>query len=51
VHLLGRLHGIATPVNEALRQTANRMAVEGLAPGSIPLAEIQHLVDNLHATT
>jgi 2-dehydropantoate 2-reductase len=49
--LLGRFHRIATPVNEALRRTANRMAVEGLAPGSIPLAEIQHLVDNLHATT
>ena len=38
--LLGRLHGIATPVNELLQSTANRMAAEGLEPGSIPAAEL-----------
>ena len=38
--LLGRLHGIATPVNELLRSTANRMVVDKLAPGSIPAADL-----------
>ena len=38
--LLGRLNGIATPVNELLQSTANRMAAEGLTPGSIPAAEL-----------
>jgi len=38
--LLGRLHGVATPVNELLQSTANRMAAEGLEPGSIPAAEL-----------
>jgi 2-dehydropantoate 2-reductase len=34
--LLGRLHQIPTPANELLQATANRMAAEGIAPGSIP---------------
>ena len=38
--LLGRLHKIATPVNELLRTTANRMAADGIAPGSIPAADL-----------
>jgi 2-dehydropantoate 2-reductase len=38
--LLGRLHGIATPVNALLQSTANRMAAEGLEPGSLPAAEL-----------
>jgi 2-dehydropantoate 2-reductase len=38
--LLGRLHEVATPVNELLRATANSMAVEGLAPGSIPAEDL-----------
>jgi len=33
--LLGRLHGIPTPVNEALCRIANRMARERLAPGTL----------------
>jgi 2-dehydropantoate 2-reductase len=33
--LLGRLHGIATPVNALLQATANRMAAEGIPPGTI----------------
>ena len=33
--LLGRLHGVATPVNELLQRVARRMAVNGEAPGSI----------------
>jgi len=38
--LLGRLHGVATPVNELLRSTANRMATEGIAPGSIAAEDL-----------
>ena len=44
VVLLGRMHQVATPVNELLCSTANRMAREGIAPGSIPA---QHLLDQL----
>lgn len=36
---LGRLHGIATPMNEALQWWANRLARAGGAPGSVALAE------------
>jgi len=32
--LLGRLHGVPTPVNEALAETARRMSREGERPGS-----------------
>ena len=42
--LLGRLHHVATPVNELLRSTANRMAREGIAPGSI---QAKDLLDQL----
>ncbi len=38
--LLGRLHGVATPVNELLRSTANRMATERVAPGSIAAEDL-----------
>jgi 2-dehydropantoate 2-reductase len=39
--LLGRLHGVATPVNEALQALAARLARERGRPGSVPLAEIE----------
>ncbi len=38
--LLGRLHAIATPVNELLQATANRMAAESMAPGTIPAGDL-----------
>jgi 2-dehydropantoate 2-reductase len=38
--LLGRLHGIPTPVNEALQHLANRMAAEGRPPGSLSPDEL-----------
>lgn len=38
--LLGRLHAIPTPVNEYLRQQANRLASEKLPAGSVPIEEI-----------
>ena len=36
--LLGRTHGVPTPVNELLRRTAVRMAREGREPGSMDAA-------------
>jgi 2-dehydropantoate 2-reductase len=33
--LLGRSHGVATPVNAALARLARRMALEGLQPGEL----------------
>ncbi len=41
VVMLGRLHGVATPVNETLRQVANEMARDGRTPGSMELAEVE----------
>ncbi len=37
--LLGRLHGVPTPLNGAMMGLAARMIGEGLAPGSLSLAE------------
>jgi 2-dehydropantoate 2-reductase len=45
IALLGRLHGVPTPVNQALQRLANRMAAAGEAPGSLTLAEVEALVD------
>ena len=38
--LLGRLHGVPTPVNERLQHVANKMARGAIPPGSIPPAEL-----------
>lgn len=38
--LLGRLHGVPTPVNEALQRAANRAALERRPPGSMALHEV-----------
>jgi 2-dehydropantoate 2-reductase len=38
--LLGRQHGISTPVNERLRAVANALARTGGAPGSVSAAEL-----------
>jgi 2-dehydropantoate 2-reductase len=38
--LLGRLHGIPTPVNERLQAVANRMAHDGRPPGSVSTGEL-----------
>ncbi|MFC8228704.1 ketopantoate reductase family protein [Streptomyces sp. NPDC057287] len=43
--LLGRMHGIPTPVNEVLRRTANSFARERRAAGSMTAAELTALVD------
>lgn len=38
--LLGRLHGVPTPVNECLRQLANEAAAEGRPPASLTEADV-----------
>lgn len=38
--LLGRMHGVPTPVNERLQAVANRMAHDGVGPGTIRAAEL-----------
>jgi 2-dehydropantoate 2-reductase len=43
--LLGRLHGVPTPVNEVLRREANRAAREKLPPGSMRLETLRTLID------
>ena len=42
--LLGRLHGVPTPANEAVQALGNRLAREGLAAGSLAIAEVERLV-------
>jgi 2-dehydropantoate 2-reductase len=44
VVLLGRLHGVPTPVNEALQRVATDAARTGRAAGSVPLEEITALL-------
>ncbi|EST34672.1 ketopantoate reductase family protein [Streptomyces roseochromogenus] len=41
--LLGRLHGVPTPLNELLQRLANRFARERRAAGSLPVAELERL--------
>jgi 2-dehydropantoate 2-reductase len=40
IALLGRLHGVPTPVNEALQRLAGEFAHERRPPGSMPEAEL-----------
>ncbi|HEX7131193.1 MAG TPA: 2-dehydropantoate 2-reductase N-terminal domain-containing protein [Iamia sp.] len=42
--LLGRLHGVPTPVNEGLRRLAHRAAREGWAAGALPVADLEAAV-------
>lgn len=39
--LLGRLHGVPTPVNELLQRTAHQLASSGAPPGSMTEAELE----------
>ncbi len=38
--LLGRLHGVPTPVNEVLQRAARTATAERHAPGSVPAAAL-----------
>lgn len=42
--LLGRLHGIATPVNAVLQEQANAAARQGVAPGSLDVEVLKEAV-------
>jgi 2-dehydropantoate 2-reductase len=43
VVLLGRLHGVATPVNAALQSIANDLAAAGAPPGSMTIEQVEEL--------
>ncbi|WP_159671143.1 ketopantoate reductase family protein [Streptomyces mexicanus] len=43
--LLGRLHGVPTPLNELLQRLADAFAREHRAAGSLPVAELVRLAD------
>ncbi|MGW4346070.1 ketopantoate reductase family protein [Streptomyces sp. BBFR109] len=43
--LLGRLHGVPTPLNELLQRLANAYAREHRPAGSLPVAELVRLAD------
>jgi 2-dehydropantoate 2-reductase len=43
--LLGRLFGVATPVNAALQQFAHRMVRERIPAGSVPVEQLEREVD------
>ncbi|MFJ8210806.1 ketopantoate reductase family protein [Streptomyces sp. NPDC096033] len=47
--LLGRLHGVPTPVNEVLRHAANIFARESLPPGAMSIADLTALADEAAA--
>jgi len=47
--LLGRLHGVATPVNEALQLVLRRMAAEHAQPGSVSEERVLAEADALDA--
>lgn len=49
VSLLGRLHGVPTPVNDVLRHAANIFAREGLPPGAMSIADLTALADEATA--
>jgi 2-dehydropantoate 2-reductase len=44
--LLGRLHGIATPINEALQRIVNKLARGRLPPGSMSADELEAAVEH-----
>jgi 2-dehydropantoate 2-reductase len=45
IALLGRLHGVPTPLNELLQRLANTFARERRAAGSLTVAELVGLAD------
>ena len=47
IALLGRLHGVPTPVNEALQRIVSEAARMGHSPGSMSIAELAQRVDAL----
>ncbi|MCX5330585.1 ketopantoate reductase family protein [Streptomyces sp. NBC_00140] len=46
IALLGRLHGVPTPLNDLLQRLANTFARERRAAGAMPVAELLRLADD-----
>ncbi|MHC5909328.1 ketopantoate reductase family protein, partial [Streptomyces sp. S6] len=46
IALLGRLHGVPTPLNSLLQRLANQFARERRPAGSLPVAELLRLADD-----
>ncbi|MEY9845916.1 ketopantoate reductase family protein [Streptacidiphilus sp. MAP5-3] len=44
IALLGRTHGVPTPLNDLLRHEVTRLALEGLPPGSVTADELRVLL-------
>ena len=44
ISLIGRTHGVPTPVNALMQRLSARFAAEGRAPGSLPIGELAELV-------
>lgn len=42
--LLGRLHGVPTPVNAALQRIGNQMAARGIPPGTFSVSQLEAYV-------
>jgi len=42
--LLGLLHGVSTPYNRAVQLLANRIASEGISPGSMKLQDLENYI-------
>lgn len=47
--LLGRLYGVATPVNHALQQIANELAFSSAEPGSAPIEIVSERIRKLES--
>jgi 2-dehydropantoate 2-reductase len=47
ITLLGRLHDVPTPANQAVQTTAREIARRGLAPGSIPPDELRSRIQRV----
>ncbi|MEZ0114866.1 2-dehydropantoate 2-reductase [Catenulispora sp. EB89] len=45
ISLIGRTHGVPTPVNALMQRLSALFAAEGRAPGSLPLTELAELVE------
>ncbi len=44
IALLGRLHGVATPINEGLQRVVTELARAGAEPGAMAIAELERRV-------
>ena len=44
IALLGRLHGVPAPLNTGALRLAARLLREGLAPGALPVSEVEAML-------